>query len=158
MKRKLTIIPLYAIAVIAALITPQVTFGDVPGRHPGYLHAISDLRLAKRLLSREDAPKVEGDEHRAIREIDACIHDLTQASWYDEKGVASLPHPDSGMDWSGRLHKALDVLRKAHGDMDKEEDDPAAVGFQIRAIKHVDRAIGFTRRAIGDKFNDDFLR
>lgn len=109
-------------------------------------------------IARPDLLNVEGDERRAMHEIDACLKDLQAAAWYDRKNTFNQPPPDAGMDWKGRLQKAVEVLRKARADMDREEDDPAVVGFQANASKHVDRAIGFTRRAIGDKFDDGFLR
>jgi hypothetical protein len=122
------------------------------------MHAISDLRSAKWLLERPDAHNVVQDEQNAVREIDACLHELTEAAWMDGKNVQDHPPTDEGLDHPGRLHKSLELLKKAHADMDKEEDDPTAQGFQARAIKHVDRAVGYTRRAIGDKFDDSFLR
>lgn len=149
-------------AVAAILLTltaiPMPAWSDTPGRHPGYMHAISDLRSAKWLLERPDAHNVVQDEQNAVREIDACLHELTEAAWMDGKNVQDHPPTDEGLDHPGRLHKSLELLKKAHADMDKEEDDPTAQGFQARAIKHVDRAVGYTRRAIGDKFDDSFLR
>jgi tetratricopeptide (TPR) repeat protein len=145
-------------AISLTLLMPLAALADSPGRHPGYLHAMQDLRNARNLLNRPDAPNAQADENRAVREIDACIHDLEKAAWMDHK-IQDVPViPDAGLDFKGKLHRALDLLKKAHNDMDKEEDDPAAVGFRDRANKHVDRAIGFTRRAIGDKFDDGFLR
>jgi hypothetical protein len=142
---------------ITALAAPFSTQAATPGRHPGYMHAIKDLRTARNLIARPDRANVEADESRAVREIDACLNDLQQAAWYDRQNSILPVLPDMGLDFKGRLHKGLDYLRKARADMDKEEDDPAAVGFRANATQHVDRAIGFTRRAIGEKFNDSFL-
>jgi len=147
-----------AIILLCSVLCPTAARSDTPGRHPGYMHSISDLRAAKWLLERPDAHNVVKDEQQAVREIDACLHDLTEAAWIDGKNAQYNPPTDEGLDHPGRLHKSLELLKKAHSDMDKEEDDPAAQGFQARAIKHVDRAIGYTRRAIGDKFDDSFLR
>jgi len=159
MKKSIFItVPRVVAALSLAIMAPMAVLADMPGRHPGYMHAISDLKAAKWLLARPDAPNVVGDEMRAVQEVDACLRDLTQAAWFDGKNVHEQPMPDIGLDRDGRLHKALELLRKAHSDMDREEDDPVAIGLQARAIKHVDRAIGFNRRAIGDKFDDGFLR
>jgi long-subunit acyl-CoA synthetase (AMP-forming) len=126
--------------------------------HPSYMHAMSDLRYAKLLLEHGDARNVMRDENAAANEINACLHDLTKAAWYDGKDLHDHPNPQiSGWDTSGRLHKVLELLEKAHKDMAKEEDDPAAVGFKDRALKHVDRAIGFTHRAVGDKIENNSL-
>jgi hypothetical protein len=145
-------------AISLTLLMPLATLAELPGKHPGYTHAVQDLRRARGLIQRQDAPNVEADENRAVREIDACIHDIEEASWMDHKNANGFVLPDAGLDFKGRLHKGLELLHKAHSDMDKEEDDPAAIGFRDRARKHVDRAIGFTRRAIGEKFDDGFLR
>jgi hypothetical protein len=158
MKQKTISRTILAASVIATMLIPLAALADVPGRHPGYLHAIQDLKRARGLIARPDAPNVQADESRAVREIDACLSDLTQAAWIDGKINNPMIVPDAGLDFSGRLHKGLELLRKAHSDMDREEDDPAALGFRARANKHVDRAIGFTRRAIGEKFDDGFLR
>ena len=136
---------------------PKATEAATPGRHPGYMHAIKDLREARNLIARPDRGNVEADESRAVREIDACLNSLQQAAWYDRQNSIFPVLPDMGPDFKGRLHKGLDYLRKARADMDKEEDDPAALGFRANATQQVDRAIGFTRRAIGEKFNDSFL-
>jgi len=159
MQKKYSLSPKQVVAAISlTLLLPLAALADLPGRHPGYLHAIQDLKKARGLISHPDHVNVEADENRAVREIDACLHDLEEASWLDHKDRFLPVLPDAGLDFKGRLHKGLELLRKAHDDMDKEEDDPAAVGFRDRANKHVDRAIGFTRRAIGDKFDDAYLR
>ncbi|HEY9773579.1 MAG TPA: hypothetical protein V6C81_07190 [Planktothrix sp.] len=124
---------------------------DAPGRHPSYIHAMSDLRLARYLIFRPDRPDVEGNEVKAIREIDACINDLVKASINDGKNISDHPQADLGPDFKGRLHKALDALRRARKDMDKEEDDPMNHGLQHRATEHVDHAIDHVKRAIEDK-------
>jgi hypothetical protein len=128
-------------------------------KHPHYMHAMSDLRAAKAMLEHPDEGNVMKDANNAANEINACLQDLQSAAWYDRKDPHHNPAPEfAGMDRLGRLHKALELMRRAHDDMAKEEDEPAAVGFQARALKHVDRAIGFTRRAIGDKVDDSILR
>ncbi len=145
-------------AISLTLLMPLASLADVPGRHPGYNHAIFNLRRARGLIHRPDFPNVEADENRATHEIDLCIDDLKKAAWMDHKIQDEPVIPDAGMDFKSRLQKGLELLRKAHNDMDKEEDDPEAIGFRDRANKHVDRAIGFTRRAIGEKFDDGYLR
>jgi hypothetical protein len=53
-------------------------------------------------------------------------------------------------DRPGRLHKAVELLRKAHQDVAREEDDPMAKGLRNRAVGHIDAATEATRHAIGD--------
>lgn len=151
--RKLLLAALPVIAV--AQMIPLAALADIPGRHPGYLRAISDLRYARGLLARPDRMNVVTDESNAIREIDACLNDLVRASINDGKNLWACPPIDSGWTFGDRLHRSLDVLRKARSDMDREEDDPANLGLQSRANVHVDRAISFVKRAIGDKRWDE---
>jgi hypothetical protein len=137
------------LALMALL--PAAALADLPGRHPGYLHALSDLRMARALIMRPDAPNVEGNEYNAMREIDACCNDLIRASINDGKNVNDHPPVDVGMDFKGRLGRAMDLLRSARNDMDHEEDDPFNRGLQFRANQHVDRAMSFVKRAIDNK-------
>ncbi len=147
----------FSIAAAMAIFNSQAVLADFPGRHPGYLHALSDLRLARYLVYRPDAPNVASNEFNAVRAIDACINDLKQASINDGKNIYSHPPADLGIDFNGRLHKALDALRSARHDMDKEEDDQYNIGLQARATQHVDQAISYVKHAIGDK-EGNFLR
>src|SRR5215472_7941016 len=94
------------LSVLSCLVVavPLVACADLPGKHPYYLHALSDLRAARWML--EDRP--------------------------------------------GRLHKALELLRKTKADVAREEDDPAVRGLRDRAVGHIDGAIHATEHAIGD--------
>jgi hypothetical protein len=116
-------------------------WADLPGRHPGYLHALSDLRAARWLLSHQagDA-KVYGDEDVAITEIDAAIGELKKASIDDGKNLNDHPNVDTP-EHGSRLLKSMEALHKAHQDISGEEDDPEVRGLRDRAIGHVDRAI-----------------
>jgi hypothetical protein len=51
-------------------------------------------------------------------------------------------HPDN----RGRIHEALQFLRKARADIAREEDNTFADGLRDRAIGHIDAAIGAARR------------
>jgi hypothetical protein len=109
-------------------------------QHPAYLHALSDLRYARAHLQRPDGGELRDQEKDAINEIDKAIGEIKRASIDDGKDLNDHPVIDAHLPWSGRLHKALDLLDKAHQDVSKEEDDPAAQGLQQRAIEHIDKA------------------
>ena len=68
----------------------------------------------------------------------------------DGKNVNDHPNVDVPPDQPGHLHKALELLRKVHGDVAHEEDDPATRGLRDRAVGHIDGAIHATEKAIGD--------
>src|ERR1700677_1042406 len=101
-------------ALVILALVPAAALADTPGMHPGYLHAISDLRAARSLIMRQDAPNVVGNEMAAVREIDACCNDLVRASINDGKNIYDQPPADAGLDFKGRLCKALDLLNNAH--------------------------------------------
>ncbi len=139
------------LAGAALLCSSQAAFAGWFEKHPGYMHAISDLRDARALLEQPNPGNVRWDQSKAIGEIDACINDLKRAALNDGKNLGDRPLPDLTIDLRGRLHKALDLLQKGRKDMDKEEDDRANTGLQLRASNHVDRAIEFVQKAIHDK-------
>jgi hypothetical protein len=133
------------------LSLPFVANADSPGKHPYYLHALSDLRAARWLVEhRPGDAAVSGQEDVAITEIDAAIGEIKKASIDDGKDLHDHPPVDAPNDHPGRLHKALEILHKVHSDVAREEDDPMTKGLRNRAVKHVDDAIHATEHAIRD--------
>lgn len=137
--------------LLLLLSLPFAASADLPGNHPYYLHALSDLRGARWLLEhRPGDPAVSADEDVAISEIDAAIGEIKRASIDDGKDIHDHPPVDIPGDRPGRLHKALEVLHKVHSDVAREEDDPMTRGLRDRAVHHIDGAIHATEHAIGD--------
>src|ERR1043166_1127718 len=86
---------------------------DLPGKHPYYLHALTDLRTARWMLEhRPGDAAVSGQEDVAITEIDAAIGEIKRAAIEDGKDIHDHPKVDAPHDRPGRLHKALEILRK----------------------------------------------
>jgi hypothetical protein len=132
-------------------ILPAAAIADVPGKHPYYLHALTDLRAARWLLEhRPGDAAVSGQEDVAITQIDAAIGEIKKAAIDDGKDLHDHPAIDAPADRPGRLHKALEILRKVHGDVAREEDDPATRGLRDRAVHHIDEAIHADEHAIRD--------
>jgi hypothetical protein len=124
---------------------------DLPGKHPYYLHALSDLRAARWMLEhRPGDAAVSGQEDVAITEIDAAIGEIKHAAIDDGKDLHDHPAVDAPNDHPGRLHKALELLHKVHSDVAREEDDPMVKGLRNRAVGHIDGAIHATEKAIHD--------
>jgi hypothetical protein len=123
-------------------LTPLASFAEVlPGAHPGYLHALSDLRAARWFLYHQPGDSaVSGDEDVAITEIDAAIGEIKKASIDDGKDLNDHPHVDV-KEHGSRLLKSIETLKKAHGDIDHEEDNPDVRELRHRALKHIDEAI-----------------
>lgn len=135
--------------VVSAL--PFIASADLPGKHPHYLHALSDLRAARWMLEhRPGDAAVSGQEDVGITEIDAAIGEIKRAAIDDGKDIHDHPKVDAPNDRPGRLHKALELLRKTHDDVAREEDDPMTRGLRDRAVGHIDGAIHATEKAIHD--------
>ena len=142
---------LLAATLIATLSTYTVARADLPGRHPFYLHALSDLRSARWLLEhRPGDAMVSTHEDIAIQAIDRAINEIRRASIDDGKDLRDHPQMDVPGEHGGRLHRAVEILRRVHSDVAREEDDPASRGLRNRAVGNVDEAIHQTEAAIFD--------
>lgn len=130
-----------AAAGLLAAAGPATVQAQVPGPHPGYLHALGDLRAARHYLNDGWAwAPVRHEDHEAIKEIDAAISEIKRASIDDGKGDAD-PFPiDAHLSPHDRFRKANELLASAHHRLDHAEDVPQARGLRDRAIGHIDRA------------------
>jgi hypothetical protein len=136
---------------LLALTLPFTANADLPGKHPAYLHALSDLRAARWMLQhRPGDAAVSAHEDVAIAEIDAAIGEIKHAAIDDGKNVGDHPSVDVPRNRPGRLHKGLELLHKVHKDVAREEDDPLTRGLRDRAIGHIDAAIRATDGALAD--------
>ncbi len=146
MQLRIRIIP-----VLLAAIVPLAAMADLPGQHPFYLHALTDLRSARWLIEhRPGDAAVSGDEDVAITRIDEAIQDIKKAAIDDGKDLKDHPPVDAKLDKRGRLHRAEELLKKVHADVAREEDDPLTKGLRDRAVHHVDQALHATAKAIHD--------
>ncbi|MGD0444031.1 MAG: hypothetical protein ABSA39_08855 [Edaphobacter sp.] len=127
--------------LVAAIAPMTVQAQEVPGPHPHYLHALSDLRAARHYLNDGWAwAPVRHDDDAAIREIDAAINEIKKASIDDGKGLNDPFTIDTHLSPHDRFRKANELLWSAHNDLSKAEDVPEARGLRNRAIGHVDAA------------------
>jgi hypothetical protein len=138
-------------ALLLTLTLPFAANADVPGDHPAYLHALTDLRTARWMLEHRPGDlAVSAHETVAVAEIDAAINEIKHAAIDDGKDIHDHPNVDVPNDHPGHLHKAMQLLRKVRNDVAREEDDPLTKGLRNRALRHVDAAIHATRDALGD--------
>jgi hypothetical protein len=85
----------------------------LPGRHPFFVHALSDLRAARWLLHHQPGDrKVYSEEAIAIQEIDAAINEIKRAAIDDGKDIDDHPKVDV-KEQGSRLLRAIETLRKA---------------------------------------------
>jgi hypothetical protein len=140
-----------SLAVFALLLAIPAALSakpSPPADHPAYLHALTDLRAARAHLQRPDGGELRDQEKKAIHEIDEAINEIKKASVDDGKDLNDHPPVDTRMPWDGRLHRALQLLDKAHQDISQEEDNRFAQGLQERAFIHIDKAHHHVEEAI----------
>jgi hypothetical protein len=148
-RTKMIVLAMFLALVGSLAINPKAASAQqVPGPHPAYLHALSDLRLARAYLDQIAWPPVQHDEEHAIREIDAAISEIKMASIDDGKNLEDHAPIDVNMRPDGRFRKALELLDKAHNDTARAEDVPQARGMRDRAVRHIDQAHGTVDDAI----------
>jgi hypothetical protein len=141
----------FVFAMLTALLfVPAYVFATPePGRdHPAYLHALTDLRAARANLQRPDGGELREQEKKAVHEIDDAIGEIKKAAIEDGKDLNDHPPVDAHLEWGGRLHRALELLDKAHNDIAHEEDNGFAQGLQQRALDHIDKAHNHVKEAI----------
>jgi hypothetical protein len=111
------------------------------GKHPAYLHALSDLRLMRAYLDKlTPSEKISDEQVRAIQEIDEAIRLIKEASIDDHKDMHDHMPVDAHITPSNRFRKAREAGGAAKHDLDEEEDNEYAHGLKHRALEHVDNA------------------
>jgi hypothetical protein len=141
--------PIIKKVCLAFLLVMTSVFAARAADHPYYLHALSDLRAARWMIEHRPGNWQQTmEEINAVKEIDAAIKELKEASIVDGKNIDDHPPVDERADRIGRLHEAMDFLKKAHEDINHEEDDSFARGLRNRSFKHIDQASMLVKTAI----------
>jgi hypothetical protein len=150
--RASAILALAVAATLAGCVAAPPPPAPAPqARHPAYLHALTDLRAARWLIEHRPGDWAQtGDEMEAVRRIDAAINEIKHASIDDGKNLADHPALDERPDHRGRIHEAVEYLRKARADVSGAESNGFANGLRDRAIGHIDGAINAARRVFQD--------
>jgi hypothetical protein len=136
--------------LLVLAMAPLAAGADMPGAHPAYLHALTDLRHARAHLDKPAKPQVAWDETVAIKAVDDAIREIKEAAIDDGKPLQDHPPVDVGLDHAARLHRAIELLRKAKKDIEAKESNDFAHGLRARAVAHIDQAIHFTEQGIAN--------
>ena len=124
-------------------------YGQVPGPHPAYLHALADLRAARHYLADNWAwAPVRHEDDVAIHHIDAAINEIKMASIDDGKNINDRFPIDGSLTPQNRFVKANELLYAAHQDLAHAEDVPQSRGLRNRAIREVDAAHDTVDKAV----------
>lgn len=135
--------PLFVVFALAVGLTLGVSSAQaqVPGRHPAYLRALSDLRLMRGYLDRlTPSEQIDEEQQHAVDEIDAAIREINQASIDDGKDLRFHPPIDARILPENRYRNAREAGNAAWHDLDRDEDNDFARGLKHRAMDHIERA------------------
>jgi len=127
-------------ALVVALFVGAPAWADNPGKHPFYLHALTDLRDARAHLEHLSSDPVDHAEEKAIRSIDEAIGELKRAAIDDGKDIHDHKLVDAHLKRTDRFHKALELLDRAQQDSSHEEDQADTRGLQMRIVHHIEMA------------------
>jgi len=136
--------------ILALSLVALAANAQMPGRHPAYLHARSDLRAAQFLLRVREEPNVTRHLVEADHEAEAAIHEIDQAAVLDHKDLNDHPHVDMNFDRLGRFRRTVELLREARADLGREEDNGRARGWRDAAYRHIDGALEHIHKAAVD--------
>ena len=138
----------YRFAIAASVLTLflALSFGAPAAlaRYDSYHSALGQLRAARAYMAHPDSGELHDQEKSAIVEIDAAIAELKSVA-DDGKGLDDHPSIDSHARWIAGLNKAVELLNKAHDNVQKEDDGS---GAKDRAIQHIAQARKFITQAI----------
>ena len=132
---------LIATLLTSILVSAQGAASGNASEHPGYLHALTDLRLARAVLERREGwGRASTDQARAIYEINAAITELSQGAAEESKKLSRMPPIDQHWEPEDRVHRALEALGQARQAITGEEDSPMAFGWRDRTFRHIEMA------------------
>jgi hypothetical protein len=135
-----------AIAGLAVILALPLAL--MAQRHPGYLHALSDLRYARALLEHGDWARAAPDRENAVHHIDRAIEELSRAAADDGKNPNAHPPIEERWEPRDRLNRAEEALGRARDMISREEDNPEAREWRDRAFHHIDEARHAVHHAI----------
>jgi hypothetical protein len=135
------------IVLISAVSVAKAS--EKPSDHEFYVRALSDLRAARWMIEHRPGNwEKTKNEINAVKEIDEAIKSIKDAAIDDGKSIDDHPSLDEKPERIDRLHAADDFLKKAHEDLDQENDDAFANGLRNRSYEHIDAAIMAVKTAI----------
>jgi hypothetical protein len=114
---------------------------DTPGKHPHYLHALSDLREARAWVGEATDATVSNKQADTIAAIDRAIADIKGAAIDDGKALDDHPPVDAKMKHRDALKKALSLLNSANKDLRFKEDNQDAAPWRHSAFHDIADAI-----------------
>ncbi|MBD2681308.1 MULTISPECIES: hypothetical protein [Nostoc] len=148
-----------AIGLLTGLLTISLGHGialaDIPGNHPYYLHARSDLRKSESLLETSDEFNVTQETKTADRYLHNAIQDVEVASNLDGKNINNYPPIDTSLQHRDKFQAIYQLLNSANQDISREEDNNFVLSWRNKAEFDINQAKHFTAIAAARDAVDD---
>ncbi|BBD62341.1 hypothetical protein NIES2109_51800 [Nostoc sp. HK-01] len=143
------------LGLVAASLGNGIVSADIPGKHPYYIHARSDLRQAELLLQKADESNVLQEEKAAYSKVHTAIAELDKAAVLDRKDINNYPAIDSSLKHLDKFRSIYKLLRSAEKNIEREEDNHSAVGWRNRAKVNIEQAKHYVENAASKDVIDD---
>jgi hypothetical protein len=136
-----------AVALVGA-VQVQVLQAQPP---PDYRQALGDLRLARHLLNAPGDWRMVEDQRRAVNRINNAIRDIEQAAIRDHQNPAWREPANVPRIRADRFRQARVAVESAIRNVQQWERNPAASGWQARAMRDLNEAMRSIDIAIADR-------
>jgi hypothetical protein len=128
--------------ICLAVILPASAFAG--HHHPGYQHAMDDLRLALALLQRpagaQAVNKSPDEVSLTITDIEGAVKEISEEVGPDLGKTHETPRFDARMPWKDRLVQSLRLLERAELEYGKEKGSDGKAGSKAKAFDLLDEA------------------
>ena len=141
---------LSAACIAAVLSIADQSYGWPASQHPAYLHALEDLRLARKAIeARGGGAAMRPHEVAAIQHIGEAGTEIDKIAPGENKNVdvaiAADVDPSKNI---GGLHDARDYLNRALNDLKEAESDTSVLGDRAKAVADVNEALNSVNAGI----------
>ncbi|MBD2503312.1 hypothetical protein [Anabaena azotica] len=141
--------------VISICLGHGIALADIPGNHPYYIHARSDLRKAESLLETADEFNVTPEMRDAAKYVRSAIQDIEVASVLDGKNTNNYPAVDTSLNHRDKFQQIYQLLNAANQDIAREEDNNFVLSWRNKAEVEINQAKHFTAiAAVRDTVDD----
>lgn len=128
-------------------------------KHPGYLRAREDLRLARALLQRANAADARDNSQDevslTIANIDGALAEIDKQTGAEGKKTQAPPRIDARMPWRNRLSESLRLLENAEFECSKEKNTAGDPELRARVAALLEQ--GHTRLRVAlETINFDY--
>lgn len=137
-------LPSLSLPTLAGLLLMLPASAFASHGHPGYQHAVDDLRLAQLLLQRSNVAPASNGWHDEVSltmdNIGEAMKQMDAAVGGDRGKPSELPRLDAHMAWTERLNESLRLIERAELDCSREKDGGGNSGLKARIFDLLDQA------------------